>query len=499
MFDFQAITQGISNLFTVHMLMWLCIGFVLGYIVGAIPGFNDANFMAIMLPFSLLLDPTTAMVTMAALYEGAQAAGSIPAILINIPGTPGTTATCFEGYAMAKQGRAGFALGISFTVSTIGGLAGAILALLAAPVIGAFALQFGPAEMFLVGVFGLTAVASLTGANLYKGLAVTLFGLLISLVGTDTLTGFPRATFGISELYDGLPLIPVILGLFGFAEMMFLMRESAVAQATVVESKGWGEILQGVREALRWKTTMIRSIIIGEVIGIIPGTGATIAQFVAYGQARQWSKEPEKFGTGHPDGLVATDSSNNACVAGAVVPVLTLGLPGSASTLVMLAALWLQGIRPGPRFFLNFQVQAYTILFSLVVASILIFVVALPLAFYTRKIAFVPTKILVPIVGALLFLGAFAWRFLAFDILLMVFFGILGAIFRHYGYPIAAMMLAIILGPMVEQNFLWAYRIGGGEIFFKSPISLLLWALTLLSLFGPPLMKRLRKARNAGR
>ncbi|HEX7127451.1 MAG TPA: tripartite tricarboxylate transporter permease [Thermodesulfobacteriota bacterium] len=487
MYDLDAVAAGLQNLFQLHVLASLLVGFALGFIVGAIPGFNDANLMAILLPFTLFLDAMTAIVAMSALYFGAQAAGSIPAILINVPGTPGTAASTLEGYPMARRGQAGLALGISFAASTFGAVFGSVAAIVLSPIIGAFALRFGPAEMFMIAVFGLTVVSSLTGDDIWKGLLASAFGVLIAMVGADGMTAFERGTFGILHLYDGVPLIPVLLGLFGFSEVLFLMREQAVASGESVRGKG--EIFRGVRECLRHRVTLLRSSIIGTIIGIIPGAGATIGSFVAYGQARQWSREPEKFGTGHPDGLVATDSANNAVAAGAVVPLLTLGLPGSASATVMLAALVLHGVRPGPRFFLNFQTEAYTILFSLFIASALIALVGLPAARSFRAVAFLPTRILVPIVGVLLFTGAFAWRFLGFDILVMVVFGLLGVAMKVGGYPIPAFLLAFILGSLLETCFLQTVRIGGYGLFFGSPITITLWVLTILSLLAPVIMK----------
>ena len=492
-YDIPSILQGLQQLFTVHTIFWMLIGFGLGFFVGVVPGFNDANLMAIMLPFSLMLSPQIAIVTMATLYMAAQAAGSVPAILLNIPGTGGTSASILEGYPLSKKGKAGFAMGVSFTASTIGGLIGAVLALFITPVIGAFALRFGPAEMFMVGIFGLTVVASLSGKSLTKGLLAAAFGVLIALIGEDSMAGFPRSTFGIYDLYDGIPLIPALLGLFGFSEVIFMLGKTVIAQEGSSEVVGWNQIKEGIREAVRHKFTLIRSSIIGEVIGIIPGAGATIGGFVAYGQARMWSKEPEKFGTGHADGLVATDSANNATASGAIVPLLTLGLPGSGSTVVMLAALMLHGVRPGPRFFINFQAEAYLILLSVVLSALFIFIFGMPLARYSQKITFIPTKILVPIIVVLLFMGSYAWRYSAFDILLMIFFGVLGTVLKAYEYPIPALLLALILGPIIEPNFLRALSIGGAQIFFTSPIVLVLWAFTLVSLLGPLISKLRRK------
>jgi putative tricarboxylic transport membrane protein len=484
-YDLQAMLLGLEGLFQWQVLLLLCAGFLLGFVVGAIPGFNDANLMAIMLPFTLLIDVTGALVAMAALYAGAQAAGSIPAIILNIPGTPGNSASVIEGYALAQKGRAGYALGVSFAASSVGGFLGAVASIIVAPIIGNFALGFGPAEMFLVGAFGLTVVSSVTGSDLWKGLLVTVFGLLISLIGADSMTAFPRGTFGLPDLYDGLPLIPVLLGLFGLSELLFLMNRGSVVDGQVHGTGSMTEIVEGVRDSLRYRFTWLMSTVVGTVIGIIPGAGATIGSFVAYGQARQWSREKEKFGTGHAEGLVATDAANNAVAAGAVVPLLTIGLPGSASTTVMLAALFLHGVQPGPQLFRNFQVEAYTVLFSLLAAALLIAVFGIPLARLLRGVTFIPSRYLVALVGVLLFAGAFAWRFNPFDILLMIVFGVLGALMRVYNYSIPAFLLAIILGPLMESNFLRATSIGGYGVFFESAISQVLVALTALALAGP--------------
>lgn len=240
-----------------------------------------------------------------------------------------------------------------------------------------------------------------------------------------------------------------------------------------------------MRDSSKQMVNVTRSGILGFFVGVIPGAGATIGSFLAYGQARQWSRQREKFGTGHSEGLVATDTANNATASGAMVPLLTLGLPGSGSTLVMLAALVLHGVRPGPQFFTNFQVEAYTILLSLFVSAVLIGALGVFLCRYAQKVVLIPTSVLVPIVSVLIFIGAYAWRFLAFDILLMLFFGVLGVFLRANRYPIPALMLAIILGPMLESNLLRATRIGGYEALIASPISWVIIALIVISLAAP--------------
>jgi len=500
MYDTAAMIDGLSALFQSHTLLFILLGFLLGFVVGAIPGFNDANVMAILLPFTLLLEPTVAIVAMVGVYCGAQAAGSIPAILMNIPGTPGNAATTLEGYPMSRAGRSGYALGLSFGASTFGAFIGACLALALAPILGLFALRFGPAEMFMVAVLGLMVVSTLSADSFAKGLMIAGFGVLVSLIGADSMSAFPRATYGVPELYDGMPLIPVLLGLFGLSELILLLSRRTIAERGAAESTGWAEILTGLRESASGKhqVNMWRSSILGFLVGIVPGAGATIGSFLAYGQAKQWSRNRSAFGKGNPEGLIATDSANNATATGAVVPMLTLGLPGSASTLVMLAALVLHGVRPGPEFFRNFQVDAYTILFSMFVSALLIATLGILLARVAQRIVYIPNAVLVPTVAVLVFIGAYAWRFMAFDIMLMIIFGVLGVVLKTYRYPVPAFMLAIILGPLLESNFLRATRIGGLESLLASPISKTIAVVIVLSLMAPLIHTFLQRRKPQG-
>ena len=492
MYNFEAMRMGAEIFFQTHTLMFLVMGFFLGFFVGSIPGFNDANIMAILLPFSLILEPTIAIIAMVAIYTGAQAGGSIPGILLNIPGTPGNSATILDGYPMAKKGLAGYALGLSLGASTVGSLVGAVFALLLAPIIGVYALSFGPAEMFMVVLLGMTVVSTLAADSMAKGLLIASFGILVSLMGADPMTGFARGTYDIAFLYDGMPLIPVLLGLFGFSELLLILGGKTISN-TVDEHQKWSELFRGMKDAFSHRINMARSSLIGFVVGVIPGAGATIGSFLAYGIAKQWSGKPEEFGKGSPEGLVASDSANNATACGAIVPMLTLGVPGSASTLVMLAALVLHGVRPGPQFFDNFQGESYAILYALFGATLLIAVMGVVMCRYMQRVVFIPTAILVPVVSVLIFIGAYAWRFLAFDIFLMVIFGLLGLLLRAKKYPVPAFLLAIILGPMLESNYLRATRIGGFEVFYSSYLSLILFSLVVLSLLAPFIVTLLKK------
>lgn len=489
------INSALSLLFQPKVLGWLFIGIIGGYIVGAIPGFNDTNFLAMVLPFTIYLGPMEAVIFMMAVYCGSQTAGSIPAILVNIPGTPSNAPTTLEGFALTKQGKAGEALGCSLFVSTVGGLASAFVCLFLSPLIGTYALSFGPAEIFAMAIFGMSAVSSLTGGNIIKGAISSLFGLLLATIGTEMELGRMRSTFGFPELAEGFPLIPMLLGAFGFSEVLLLVREEyVVSDKSILHFQGYPALFRGMKEALRYKLTMFWSAIIGIVIGIVPGVGAGVATWISYGQAKTWSKNPEKFGTGHFEGLVATDTCNNGVTGGALIPTLTLGIPGSGTTVVIMAALMINGLQPGPSLFMNFQKESYAIFLSLFIANGLMFLVGLAIMRFLPLVAYVPTRILTPIMGLFCLVGGLAWRGFIFDMALVFLFGLLGVIMKRGGYSPPALVLALILGPIAEKNLVWSLKIGGWGIFLR-PISLSLLCAALISLLLPPIIKRVSKRR----
>jgi putative tricarboxylic transport membrane protein len=483
---------GLSLLLQPDTLMWLAIGLSAGFVVGTIPGFNDTNFLAMILPFTVYLGAMNAVIFMMACFCGSQAAGSIPAILLNIPGTPSNAPTCIEGFALTRQGKAGQALGCSILSSSVGGLLSACFALVLTPIVGIYALKFGPAEMFMVAVFGMTAVGSLTGKSPLKGLFSAALGLFLACVGTEVQQGYTRAPFGFYELYEGFPLIPVLLGLFGFAELFSLVQEEMLVKKGFQRFTGYGPVFEGMREALKYLGGMIRAGFIGIIVGLIPGTGAAIATWISYGQAKQWSKTPDKFGTGHYEGLVATDACNNGVTGGALIPTVTLGIPGSGTTLIVMAAIMINGILPGPSFFEDYAREAYAILFSLPLANILIFVVGLAVTRLLVQVTAVPTRFLVPIIGLFCLAGGFAWRSMIFDMSLVVVFGVFGALLSRYGYSVPAFLLAMLLGPLAERNFYWAMQIDGIHCFVR-PIALVVLLATIGVLILPGLMKRMER------
>ena len=488
----DVVVSGLSLLLQPNHLMWLALGMLVGLVVGAVPGFNDTNFLAMMLPFSVYLGPTSAVIFMMACFCSSQAAGSFPAILLNIPGTPSNAPTCIEGFKLTRKGMAGQALGVSIISSTVGGLLSAAFALVLAPIVGIYALSFGPAELFMAAVFGMTAVGSLTGKSMIKGLFSSALGLFVACVGMEFQEGYTRASFGFYELYEGFPLIPVLLGVFGFAELFSMAKENSLIKEKDRIFSGYVPIFEGIRIGLKYWGNMIRSGLIGIIVGLIPGTGAAIATWVSYGQAKQWSKEPAKFGTGHYEGLVATDACNNGVPGGALIPTITLGIPGSGTTLIVMAALMINGVTPGPSFFSEHAVMAYAILFSLVVANLFLLPIAFGVAGIATQITAVPNRYLVPIIALFCMAGGFACRQMVFDMCLVVIFGILGALLSRNGYSVPAFLLAILLGPLAERNFAWSIQIGGLESFTR-PIALVILIATVGVLVLPTLLDKMVK------
>ena len=488
--------DAMSLLCTPTLLAYLLAGVVLGFIIGAIPGFNDTNILAIVLPFSVYFGPLNAIVFMLAVYSGSQSAGPVPAILMNMPGTPSAAACCLDGYILTRRDMAKKALGASLMGSTIGGIFGAIVCIFLGPIVGKYALTFGPAEMFMVAFFGLSAVSTLAGKDPIKGLLSAFFGLLVSSVGTEIEMGYVRSPFGFFELYDGFPLIPVLLGLFGFAELFDLINETSILEDNSRAETEKSTLFERMREALRYKLTLISSSIIGVIIGIIPGTGAAIASWIGYGQSKNLSKNPERFGDGSIEGLVGVSTANNAVTGGALIPTITLGIPGSGTTLVIMTALMINNVQPGPTMFAENMVMVYAIFLSLLIAALLIFFLGLPVFSLFSKTTTVPTNNLVPIIAILSLTGSFAFRSMFFDFGLTLVCGIIGWLFKKYHYSTSAFLLSLILGTLAENNFIWGIKLEGWSMFSR-PICLVLLALSLVTATVPVALQL--KKRNSSR
>ena len=472
----------------------------LGLLVGAIPGFSAANTIIILLPMTLAMDPETGLIFMVALYASSRMGAGIPAILVNIPGTAGAAATPLDGYPMTKQGRGQQALAISFVSSVFGGLLTTVLALLAMPWLSQVAYYLHSVEMIVVMIFGISLIASIAARDTLKGLIAGFFGLMIGSIGADVVYATPRGTFGFLELYDKVPLIPALVGLFAVSEAFAVIERRTILSARgqeLMHKAGWAGTFEGVRIALSkwWHITWTS--IIGLVVGVVPGAGASIAAFVAYQQSRTYSKTPELYGTGHVEGLVAPESANNGVTSGTLVPLLVIGIPGGATAAIMLVVLDWHGVTVGPDLFMEDPKLAYGPFTAMAVTYFLMIFTILPLARYMSRITVVSTTYMAPLIISFTLVGAFVPRAYMFDMYLALVFGIIGYVARKTGYHVAAILIGVILGPLLETYFLRALKMSQGDIMviFSSTLGNILWVCLFLSLALPYFLDYRRKHR----
>ena len=460
----------------------------LGLIVGGIPGFSAANTIIILMPLTLAMTLQTGLIFMVTLYCSSRMGAGIPAILVNIPGTAGAAATPLDGYPMAKQGKGQQALAISFVSSSIGGLLTTIIALATMPILARVGFYMHSVEMIVVMLFGISLIASIASKDMLKGLIAGFLGLMIGSIGTDVVYATPRATFGFLELYDGVPLIPALVGLFAVSEAFIIIEKKViVARGGEVASGNWDSTFEGVRMALSRWWHIIWTSIIGLVIGVIPGAGASIASFVAYQQSRSFSKTPELYGTGHPEGLIAPESANNGVTSGTLVPLLVLGIPGGATAAIMLVVMQFHGVSFGPSLFENQPKVGYGMFMAMAVAYFLMLFTILPLSRYMSRVTTIPTIYLAPMIISFTLVGGFVPREYMFDMYLALGFGVLGYIARRTNYHVAAILIGIILGPLLERYFLLALKKSDGDILtlFSSNLGNVLWVGLVLSLISP--------------
>ncbi len=489
------------ELFTRTFQFWWVIvpAIFLGLVVGAIPGFSAANTIIILLPLTLAMEPEIGLVFMVALYASSRMGAGIPAILVNIPGTAGAAATPLDGYPMTKQGRGQQALAISFVSSVFGGLLTTVLTLLAMPWLSQVAFYLHSVEMIVVMLFGISLIASIAARDTLKGLIAGFFGLMLGYIGADVVYETPRGTFGFLELYDRVPLIPALVGLFAVSEAFAVIEGESILSKRgreAMQKAGWAETFEGVRLALSKWWHIIWTSIIGLVIGVVPGAGAAIAAFVAYQQSRTYSKTPELYGTGHVEGLVAPESANNGVTSGTLVPLLVIGIPGGATAAIMLVVLQYHGVTMGPDLFMDNPELAYGPFAAMAVTYFLMIFTIAPLARYMSRITVVSTTYMSPIIISFTLVGAFVPRQYMFDMYLALAFGVIGYVARKTGYHTAAILIGVILGPLLETYFLRALKISEGDIMviFSSNLGNILWVGLALSLLLPYLFQ-LRRAK----
>ncbi len=490
---------------TLHTLSfwWVIIPTIfLGLVVGGIPGFSAANTIIILLPLTLSMEVEVGLVFMIALYCASRMGAGIPAILVNIPGTAGAAATPLDGYPMTKQGRGQQALAMSFVASTFGGLLTTIIALAAMPILAEVGYYMHSVEMIVVMLFGISLIASIAARDTLKGLIAGFLGLMIGGIGTDVVYATPRGTMGFLELYDGVPLIPALVGLFAVSEAFIIIEKSSILTdegRETMAKPGWGATLEGTFIALRkwWHITW--NSLIGLVIGVIPGAGASIASFVAYQQSRTYSKTPELYGTGHPEGLIAPESANNGVTSGTLIPLLILGIPGGATAAIMLVVLQYHGVNFGPSLFFDQPELAYGVFMAMAVTYALMILTILPLSRYMSRVTLARTVYMAPVIIAFTLVGSFVPREYLFDLYLGLAFGVIGYIARKTGYHVAAILIGVILGPLLETYFLRALKKSDGDmmVLFSSDLGNVLWVGLALSILTPVYLDHRRKRKAA--
>lgn len=501
MFDLGSIAAGAALLTDWQVLFVLLAGLLFGIVTGAIPGFSTPLAISVMLPLTFAMSPIVAIVFLTAVYAGGNFGASISAILLNIPGSPQAIMTGLDGFPMTRQGRAYEALGTSVAASATGNLVGSFFLILVMPIIVVFALKFGPPEMFLVGALGLTIIATLDKSFLKAAIA-GLFGVLISTTGMSS-TGAIRGTFGYFELMDGISIIPALIGLIGFSELFSMLQKSHVADPQAVASatsgSAWSQLRLGYRRAFAYPATLLRSCGLGVIIGALPGAGATIASVVSYNEAKRASATPEQFGKGAPEGLVSAESANNASEGGALALMLALGIPGGLATAVLIGALMLQGLIPGPRLFMERPDLVYGVMLAQFLTSACLLGLGLLVSFWAARIVRIPTKILIPVIAVFSIAGTYAVHLLMFDVVLMAVFAVLGIVLRRFDYPLIAVVLGIVLGPILDAELLRTYQTFGGlslSIFLDRPVSLVLLALLGFSVLTG-VLRLVRQSRRA--
>jgi len=482
----EGIGSALNILLTGEAIGLLILGCLIGYIFGLLPGLGATAALALSLPLVIRMDPIVAMYLLAGIMGSQTCGGAITAILLNTPGTPVNAATCLDGYPMAQKGEAGKALSIAAFSSLFGAVVGVFILVALVPVVRAMIMSFTPPEFFMLCFVGLATVAVAVRGNVIKGLASACAGVLIGFTGYHYMTGAVRFNFGTDYLWDGIPIIPFFIGLFAIGEMLMIVTTGKRTISRVATVSKGGR-LDGVKEIWKYKGCFARSSVIGVIIGIIPGIGGAVANFVSYLFGRQFSKTPEKFGTGHPEGVIASETANNAKDGGALLPTLAFGIPGSAEMAVLLGAFTLIGLVAGPTMLLKHLDVMYAIIFGLVISGILATLCTIFLARSFAKVTTIDVSYIVPIVVILAFLGSFALRGSILDVAAAVIFGVIGYIMRKSGFPIISMIIGYVIGRIAENAFLQALAISDGSyaIFFTRPISLTLFVFGLFVLIFP--------------
>jgi putative tricarboxylic transport membrane protein len=461
-------------------LLYLVLASFLGLVVGALPGLTATMAIALLSSLTFTLPPSDAILILIAVYVGAIYGGSRTAILLNIPGTPASAATCLDGHALAKRGEAGHAMAISTSGSFLGTMIGIVCLAAFTPLLGEFALSFGAYEFFWLALFGVVISGTVAGGDPVKGWLAGLLGLLVACVGRESVHGYDRFTFGVPDLAGGIALIPAMVGAFGLAEILMMAREGFARQTVQVA----GSVIPKIADVLRYWRTIIRSGLLGTAMGVIPGVGEDIGAWASYAAAKRASRERETFGKGSLEGLMAAETGNSAAVPGAIIPVLALAVPGSAPAAVLMAAMIIHGVRPGPMLMIMSPGFFYEVVATILLAGLAILVIGVSFVRPFVRITALAKSVLVPAIFILCVVGSFAIASRIFDVWIMLGFGVIGFALRLFGYPIAPLVLGLVLGEMLDASLRRGLVLSDGSLipFFTRPISLALAIVTAASI-----------------
>ena len=495
MIDLEAISGGLSLLFSDYSI-WIVVvpGIIIGLVFGAMPGLQISMAMAIFLPLTLYMDFVQAMLFLTAIFTGGGFGGSIPAILMNIPGTSSSIATAFDGYPMSRSGKHNLALGYGLGASCIGVIIGySILFLLIAPM-SELVLKLGPSEMAAVILWGITLIASLSGDQVRKGIIAGIFGLLIGTIGFGE-TGVARGTMGSPYLLDGIPAIPAMMGMFAASELFKLANSDYIVADSTARKVSIKEIIKGFIKAISYPFVIIRGCLIGVFVGTIPGVGSSVANLISYTETKRKDDNPESFGQGNPKGVVASESANSTSEAGSMATLLALGIPGGGATAVMLAAFAMHNITGGPQFIREQTDVVYAVIFANFGQAFLLIFLGLIFIPILANVVKVPMRFLIPSVLSLAVFGSFG---LTGDItgpITVLVFSVIGWLFKRFNYSVPAAVIGLLLGGMAEDSLIFTYQISGGQFsyIFERPITAIILVLLMLSLFGGKLVTTLTK------
>ncbi|EWY40705.1 hypothetical protein N825_32785 [Skermanella stibiiresistens SB22] len=487
----SALGGGFARMMDWRMLAACLAGTFAGTLVGVLPGLGPSAAIAVLLPVTYGADPLFALVAMSGVYVGAMYGGTITSVMLNVPGESASVVTTFDGYPLAKQGKGALALGLAAIGSFLAGTLGLVFLTIVAIPLASFALKFGPAEYFAVMILAFTLIAALTGGSVVKATMALAFGLLIGTVGQDIVSGFPRLTFGSMDLLDGINFLPAVVGMFGLAEVL---QDISNPSSFLTDKKSRFRLREVIPTRAEFRETigaMFRGGFLGFFIGVLPGAGATIASFLSYGIEKRVSKHPEQFGKGALCGVAGPESANNAASSGAFVPLLSLGIPGSSTTAVLLGALVLLGIQPGPRLFAEHPDVVWGLIASLYIGNVMLLIqntVMVPFFVWLLRVA---QKVLPVVVATLCFIGVYSINNSMTDIWIMLAFTVLGCLFKYADIPASPVIIALVLGPMAEASFRQALVISSGSplVFLTHPISAVLLLISALTLIYPLLRR----------